>query len=294
MKGFLIVNGFLQTAKFTELAELFAEASKRLSIELTIIKNSEILVDVGLKNANSGFAGENRPDFILFWDKDVLLAEWFENMGIPVYNSAHCIALCDDKRKMHLALEKKHLPVPETILAPMTFSGIGFTEVSFLNQVEDRLSYPMVVKEGYGSFGAQVYLARDREELESIIKKCSTTEILFQRFVKESAGKDIRLQIVGDRVTGSMYRFSEKDFRANLSAGGKMQKYHPGEEEIQLARAAAAAVEADFAGVDLLFGKNGPLVCEVNSNAHFKNLLDCTGVNTAYEILSYIRKKGTA
>ena len=45
----------------------------------------------------------------------------------------------------------------------------------------------------------------------------------------------------------------------------------------------------DFAGVDILFGENDePILCEVNSNAHFKNILDCTGVNVAQCILDYI------
>ena len=49
---------------------------------------------------------------------------------------------------------------------------------------------------------------------------------------------------------------------------------------------------SDFAGVDLLFGKDEkPVICEINSNAHFKNLLDCTHINTADKILEYILKK---
>ena len=62
-----------------------------------------------------------------------------------------------------------------------------------------------------------------------------------------------------------------------------MEPYTPSEEEKALALRAAKAVGADFAGVDLLFTPQEPLVCEVNSNAHFKNLFSCTGVNTARE-----------
>jgi glutathione synthase/RimK-type ligase-like ATP-grasp enzyme len=48
----------------------------------------------------------------------------------------------------------------------------------------------------------------------------------------------------------------------------------------------------DFAGVDIMFGKQGePVLCEVNSNAHFKNIYDCTGVNVADEIMEYILNK---
>ena len=89
-----------------------------------------------------------------------------------------------------------------------------------------------------------------------------------------------------------MYRYSETDFRANVTAGGKIRNYEPSEKECQLAVRAAEAVGADFAGVDLLFGKDRPLVCEVNSNAHFKNLMDCSGVNTAEHIIKYVCGKG--
>ena len=109
-----------------------------------------------------------------------------------------------------------------------------------------------------------------------------------QQYIAASRGKDIRIQVVGDQVVGAMYRYSETDFRANVTAGGHMCDYEPSEEERRLAIRAARAVGCDFAGVDLLFGEDGPLVCEVNSNAHFKNLLDCSGVNTAEEIMRYV------
>lgn len=280
MTGVLIVNGFLRTEKFRELEELFLEAASRLSVNLSVRTNAQLLAGL-----------HKTPDFVLFWDKDILLAKSLENKGIPVYNSARCIALCDDKRKMHLALKQHGIPTPDTILAPMTYPDIGFTDFSFLDDVEKKLPYPFIVKEGYGSFGAQVYLVEDREALETLLTEKKADGFLFQRFVENSKGRDIRLQVVGNRVIGAMYRYSRTDFRANLTAGGEMKPYAPTEEEIALAVRASTAVEADFSGVDLLFGEDGPLVCEVNSNAHFKNLLQCTGVNTAYEILNYIKEK---
>jgi ribosomal protein S6--L-glutamate ligase/gamma-F420-2:alpha-L-glutamate ligase len=60
-------------------------------------------------------------------------------------------------------------------------------------------------------------------------------------------------------------------------------------EEIKYAAILAAdTIGLDFAGVDVLFGKNGPVVCEVNSNPHFKSSLECTGVDMSEEILAYI------
>ncbi|MCH5264579.1 MAG: RimK family alpha-L-glutamate ligase [Lachnospiraceae bacterium] len=285
MKGWLIVNSFLKNEKFHELEEMFHSAAKGWNMELQTVENAELLADTSLSSWEFP-----SPDFVIFWDKDILLAEFLEGRGLRVYNSSRCIALCDDKRKTHLALERKQLPMPRTILAPMSYSGIGFTHLDFLLQVEEILSYPMVVKEAYGSFGAQVCLVNSREELVRCVERCQTTELLFQEYIEYSHGRDVRIQVVGDRVIGAMYRYSDRDFRANVTAGGRMKAYSPSEEECRLARMAAQAVEADFAGVDLLFGPEGPLVCEVNSNAHFKNLLDCTGIHTAEEIMDYIRR----
>lgn len=67
-----------------------------------------------------------------------------------------------------------------------------------------------------------------------------------------------------------------------------MERYEPEEAACLLAVRACQATGCDFAGVDLLFTENGFLVCEVNSNAHFKNLYDCTGINTADYIMEYI------
>jgi glutathione synthase/RimK-type ligase-like ATP-grasp enzyme len=90
-----------------------------------------------------------------------------------------------------------------------------------------------------------------------------------------------------------MFRYSESgDFRANLSIGGKMMSYEPSEKQKELAIRCCEIIGLDFAGVDLLYGEGEePIVCEVNSNAHFKNIFDCTGVNAADAIMEHIRNK---
>ena len=281
MKGWLVVNEFLQNQKFSELTKLFLSAAQKANLSLSVYTNAELLADTKelLKQ---------RPDFVLFWDKDIVLGNYLESQGIPLYNSVDAIRLCDDKRLTHIALMREGIPSPRTIMAPMTYPNIGFTNHDFFKYVERELSYPFVVKEAFGSFGEQVYLVRDRKELQQRIQGTSTTELLFQEYIPESRGRDVRLQVVGDRVVASMYRYSDTDFRANVTAGGKMKNYTPSKEESSLALRATRAVGVDFAGVDLLFGAEGPLVCEVNSNAHFKNIQTCTGVSVAEEIIQYL------
>ncbi|MBE5959901.1 MAG: RimK family alpha-L-glutamate ligase [Lachnospiraceae bacterium] len=291
MKALLVVNEFLFTNKYSELAAWILEAAKKRNVDMRLVTNAEVLAVMGEKQ--SVFSEDNKPDFVLFWDKDVRLCRYLEILGIPVFNSANAIEVCDDKSKTHLALYEAGIPMPETILAPMTYPNIGYGNYDFLTQVEERLGFPMVVKECFGSFGAQVYLVKDSEELLGKVKEIGTKPMLFQKFMKSSAGKDVRIQVVGNQVVTSMYRYSVNgDFRANITNGGHMKAYDPDEWEKDLAIRCVKAIGLDFAGVDLLFDENGKaIVCEVNSNAHFKNIFDCTGVNTAEHMIDYILDK---
>ncbi len=286
--GWLISNGFLRTKKFQELEHLFLEAAKRQNMTLIPRTNRDIPL---LLTGTLGQVNQEMPSWVLFWDKDIRLGQWLEAQGIPLYNSSHAVAVCDDKSLTHLALTKAGLPQPRTVCAPMTYDTVGYDSYAFLEQVEDLLGYPVVVKECFGSFGTGVYLARDRAQLERIVTKIGAKPMLFQEFIRESAGRDLRLQVVGEEVVAAMRRTSQNgDFRANLTIGGQMEAYTPTKEETALAVRAAKAVGASFVGVDLLFGSDGPFVCEMNSNAHFKNLLDCTGVSVADTILAFIRE----
>ena len=163
--------------------------------------------------------------------------------------------------------------------------------MDFLQGVGAVLGWPMVIKEGCGSFGEQVYLAQDEAQARDILHRIGAKPALFQRFIAYSAGRDRRLFVVGDRVIAAIERRDEHgDFRANIEHGGVASAYFPTAQESALALAACRALGLDFGGVDLLEAEDGPLVCEVNSNAHFAGLLSATGVNPADHIMQYIRR----
>lgn len=153
MTGWLIVNGFLHSDKFDELTKLFLEAAQEENITLLLKSNEKLLVD-------TQFNWTEKPDFVLFWDKDIFLAKALEAQGIRLYNSGCAIAVCDDKRETHIAMQKAGIPSPRTIFAPMTYDGIGFRSLSFLTEVEEKLSFPLIVKEAFGSFGSRSILLK--------------------------------------------------------------------------------------------------------------------------------------
>ncbi len=275
MRGTLIVNHALDGEKYREQTMLYADAAQKHGIELSVRTNAEVC------SADS--------DFVLFLDKDVLFAKLLEQEGFRVFNSARSIELCDDKAMTYLALRDSGIKMPETLIVPMTFFETDWTGNPFVARASDALGFPMVVKEACGSFGWQVWLVHDCDELVARLNACSPKRVILQKFIKSSHGRDIRINVVGGKAVACMYRYSETDFRANISAGGCMKPFDPDDRQVAAAVKACSALGLDFGGVDLLFGEHDePILCEVNSNAHIKNILDCTGINVADAILEHI------
>ena len=283
MKGYLIVNSFMKTEKFVSLYEMLSVAFKKHHVDLIIKKASDISLKVGAKLTE-------KPDFAIFWDKDIYLAERLENAGVRLFNSKRAVMLCDNKILMYQALQEKGIKIPKTFIAPKTFEGLEYSDRSFLKEVEKEIGYPMIIKEAYGSFGEQVYLANNEEEANKIINSIGYKDFLMQEFIVSSKGRDIRINVVGDHAVVSMLRENTNDFRSNISNGGHGSLYQPDNDYIDLAIKAAKALGLDFAGVDVMFGKEGPIICEVNSNPQFASTLKATGVNLADYIADYILK----
>ena len=285
MNGWLIVNGFLSSAKFDDIYALLTAAFAAHGVHLTRFPNTAFTTPLGDYPRPCTVPDAVQPDFVVFWDKDIALARRLETVGLPVFNSADAVATCDDKAKTALALANAGLRTPKTILGPKTFEGVGYTTAAFLEEAAKTLGLPFVMKESYGSFGQQVHLVHTMAEAESVLQTFGHKECILQEFIASSRGRDLRLNVVGDRVMATLLRTSATDFRSNVTLGGKAVAHTPSDAQAQAALNAARAVGATFAGVDILFGPDDePLVCEVNSNPHFRSTLNATGVNLAEAI----------
>lgn len=283
--AYYVENAFWHSPGTEELKRSFVHEAARQGIQLVTRTNAQFQRENLLKDG---------PRTALFWDKDLRLAQLMEQEGIVLYNSADAIRLCDDKTLTYLALRQSGLPIPQTLLCPTTFPNVGYPETAFLEEVAEQLGLPFILKEGCGSFGQQVYLVQDLDQAERLVRQAAGAPLLFQRFVAESAGRDLRLYVVGGRVVAAMMRRNDAgDFRANIQIGGHALAYHPTREEAQLAVDACRQLGLHFGGVDLLLSKDGPLVCEVNSNAHFRALRELSGVDPAAAIIS-LMKEGMA
>ena len=286
--GWIVYNGFNNSEKFQEHVSWFVKSFHSFGIELKPVKNSDI--DIILSSAFE--VNFNFPDFVLFWDKDTQIAKVLEELNIPLFNSSEAIDICDNKFLTHIELTKANLPTPKTIVGPKTFPKNGYNDLTFIDRAINNLGLPLIIKECYGSFGFAVYLAKSKEEIIDIVNEICPKPFIFQEFIDSSFGKDIRLNVVGDEVVASTKRVNEHgDYRANVTNGGTMYPYVPTNEEKELAIKACKATKCDFAGVDILFGKDGPILCEVNSNAHLKNVFLTTGIDVTLSIVKYIDSK---
>ncbi|MFD1927282.1 RimK family alpha-L-glutamate ligase [Sporosarcina siberiensis] len=281
----IIYNGSLTHDKFRDQAILIKEAAERQSIQAVIKKNYEVMMDLESTI-------EIRPNFVVFLDKDILLAKYIKNAGIPVFNDPDVIETCDNKAKQYLELAHAGIPMPKTIIAPKIYPSFTIVHSGYYEKILKQIQLPMIIKEGHGSFGMKVYLIENEEEFYAKVQELQGVDYVFQEFISTSRGRDIRVNIVGDEIVAAMYRFSETDFRANITNGGVAENIELNDAQKELSLRAAKAVGAEFAGVDLLFGENEqPLVCEVNAAAHIRNIYNVTGINVADAMITYILGK---
>lgn len=288
MKGYLIVNSFLKQDKFNEIYNFFLISAKKLNIDLELITTDKLINY--LYTNNNSYSLSKKIDFAIFFDKDIYYAKLLEQQNIKVYNSSDSIKYCDNKILTYLKLKNK-LKLPLTIPVLKTYENLNFTNYSFLDPIESLIKYPFIIKEAYGSFGMQVYLSHNRSETTEILNKIGYKECLIQELIKTSIGRDLRINVVNNKVISTILRENKNDFRSNVTNGGTPSNYIPNEKQKQIAIEACKLLNLNFAGVDVLFGENDePILCEVNSNPHFKSTYDVTHSDLSYEILFFIKQ----
>lgn len=264
MRSFIVVNAYTSFSGELHQPKRLKEELGRLGVEAEIVRNSPKVL-------------QREADFCVYLDKDKYAALALEKR-MRLFNRARAIELCDDKMLTYLTLDG--YPMPETIPSLLCYTPDAPVSEELLSAAE-KLGFPLVVKECFGSLGRQVYLVKTFSELEEISERLKGIPHLYQRFIAESAGRDLRVIAVGGEIVACMERRSEHDFRSNVGLGGHGTPFSPDEELRTLIRGITERLGLDYCGADLLFGKDGYLVCEVNSNAFFGGIEEVTGVNVA-------------
>ena len=207
----------------------------------------------------------------------------FEEMDVFCANTANGITNSRDKLRSLQILSRHHIGIPRT-----TFVN---DKKDVLPAIERVGGAPVVIKLIEGTQGIGVLLAESIKAAESIIELLQSQKqnVLIQKFVAESKGKDIRAFVVGDRVVAAMRRVAQgQEFRSNVHRGGVAEAIDLPEEYRQTAVRSAQILGLRVAGVDMLESDAGPQVMEVNSSPGLEGIERCTNLDIAGAIVEYI------
>ena len=207
----------------------------------------------------------------------------FQEMDVFCANTAHGISNSRDKLRSLQILSRHHIGIPRT---------------TFVRDKKDVLpaiarvgGAPVVIKLIEGTQGIGVLLAESVKQAESIIELLQSQKqnVLIQKFVAESKGKDIRAFVVGDQVVAAMRRVAQgQEFRSNVHRGGIAEPVELDENYRETAVRCAQILGLRVAGVDMLEGKDGPQVMEVNSSPGLEGIETSTELDVAGAVIDYI------
>ncbi len=198
-------------------------------------------------------------------------------LKVPVANTPRCIERCVDKAATSFLCFKNGVPTPPTfaLQSPRQTHALVRRECAH---------GPLVLKPLFGAQGRGLRLIRRESDLPDIETMAGVYYL--QRFVGIERGgySDVRVLVAHGRLLAAMTRRAEH-WITNVKLGGKPEPVAIDAEMRDVALKAAAVVEADFAGVDLLRGADGRLtVIEVNSMPGWQGLQSVTDFPIAEDL----------
>lgn len=202
-----------------------------------------------------------------------------EEEGVRVMNSARAIERTVDKAWTSAILARAGLPTPDTVAC----EGVDDAMAAFETLGD------VVVKPLFGSMGLGMTRVSDPDIAWRVFRAIEEIRGVFylQRFIPHT-GRDLRAFVVGGKVLGAIERRAD-GWRTNFSRGGRAAPASLTPEQAGFAVRAAAAVGAEYAGVDLLPGEDGTSwVLEVNGIPGWEGLQQATGLDVAGAVIGQL------
>jgi len=194
--------------------------------------------------------------------------------GVVVHNSARAVERCVDKAATSFLLARNGIATPPTWTVQSRVQAGAIVR-------REAVHKPLVMKPLFGAQGRGLKLVRRARDLPPHEEIAGVYYL--QRFIGQDGGgfSDVRLLVSGGRSVAAMRRRASH-WITNVKLGGRPEAYLADREEIDLAIRAAAAVGANFAGVDLIRGRDGGVyVLEVNSMPGWRGLQSVTQTRIA-------------
>lgn len=182
-------------------------------------------------------------DFVINRTNDYKIGEYYEQLGIRVFNPSKLSKLANNKQKCYEFIQSNGIEI-----MPINYTGI-----------------PAVKKKIDGHGGTEVTMLTEAEKFENgyVYQKPSDT-----------LGKDLRVWVIGNEIITAVLRESKTDFRSNFCLGGTATPYTLSDNEREQIQKIISLIESDYIGIDFIFN-NGRLV--------FNEIEDTVGARMVYE-----------
>lgn len=214
------------------------------------------------------------------------LVQRLSDAGLCVVNPPKAVEIAVDKHAASARLLRDGVPTPATFVCQrLDDARAGFA----------ALGGDVVLKPLFGSEGFGVMRLTDPQLAERAFAAVERMHsvIYMQRFISHG-NSDLRLMVIGDRVTAAMRRVSDS-WRTNIACGAHGEPYSPDNATIDLALRASRSCGAMIAGVDIMVDENTgqSLVIEVNAVPGWRELSRVTGVDVAAQVLDFVHDQAT-
>lgn len=210
----------------------------------------------------------------------------FEQLDVYTPNTANGITNSRDKLRSLQILSRHDIGIPQTTFAR--------DRADVLPAIKRVGGAPVIIKILEGTQGVGVILAESVKVAEAIIETLHSAKqnVLVQKFVAESKGRDVRAFVVGDRVVAAMRRVAQgSEFRSNVHRGGRAEAIELSPEYEEVAVRAAQIMGLRVAGVDMLEARRGPQIMEVNSSPGLEGIETATGLDVAGAVIDFIAEQ---
>lgn len=209
---------------------------------------------------------------------------FLDELGVNKPYSAETVIVAHNKFITLERLVSKGIKVPETYLTGSKKSAL---------EILKKQKLPIMIKLLSGFGGQGVMVIESEEAGKSVIDTMNRLRqgILIEKFV-ENPGEDIRGIVAGDEIIASFKRVaSNDDKRTNIKAGGKAVVFKLTSEMEDIALKSARAIGSKICAVDMIPGKDGINVIEVNINPGIQGIEKATDINVAQRLISFVKSE---
>lgn len=279
--------------------EMYHEICKSYGIAVEAVLTEEIEWRI---------TGGETPVFVLVRTIQPKINRYFEEQGIPVFNSYHVSKICNDKGKTLDVLRGKVLCVPSVSFSGEKLSAVlnmeteglrnllgeNFEKTTFVEKEQKviREADDFVIKAVDGHGGTQVFSVM--KEKNKILAGIGSQDFVLQPMIRGgNYSRDMRVYVIGKRIVAAVMRSSRDDFRANFSLGGGAALYELTAHERENVNRVLKEFDFGMVGIDFIFDNDNQIFLnEIEDVVGARMLYQCAPhIDIAKEYIEYILRE---